>query len=111
MFLKLLEKHINTGILHLHLPGGDYTFGKSGIEAHWHVTDQSVLGRIARDWEFELGRTYMQGAWHAGSTMPPASEAHGVKLFQSIVMPAYSFEQKSLYNTFITASACVLSTQ
>ncbi len=68
MFLKLLEKHIKTGILHLHLPGGDYTFGSSGTQAHWHFIDHAVLGRIARDWEFELGRTYMEGAWHAGST-------------------------------------------
>ena len=68
MFVKLLEKHIKTGILHLHLPGGDYTFGKSGTEAHWHFTDQSALVRIARDWEFELGKTYMEGAWHAGTT-------------------------------------------
>jgi len=68
MFVELLEKHIKTGILHLHLPGGEYTFGNSGTEANWHVTDPSVLGRIARDWEFELGKTYMEGAWHAGTT-------------------------------------------
>jgi cyclopropane-fatty-acyl-phospholipid synthase len=68
MFLKLLEKHIKSGILYLHLPGADYTFGTSGTQAHWHFTDQSVLGRIASDWEFELGQTYMEGAWHAGST-------------------------------------------
>lgn len=68
MFLELLEKHIKTGILYLHLPGKDYQFGKSGTEAHWHITDQSVLGRIARDWEFELGETYVHGAWHAGTT-------------------------------------------
>ena len=61
MFLKLLEKHIKTGILHLHLPGIDYTFGTSGTEAHWHFNDLAVLGRIARDWEFELGKTYVEG--------------------------------------------------
>ncbi|MEI7949017.1 MAG: cyclopropane-fatty-acyl-phospholipid synthase family protein [Gammaproteobacteria bacterium] len=68
MFLKLLEKHIKTGILHLHLPGIDYIFGTSGTEAHWHFNDLTVLGRIARDWEFELGKTYVEGGWHAGSS-------------------------------------------
>ena len=68
MFLKLLERHIRTGILHLHLPGRDYTFGHHGVEAHWYIHDESTIARIARDWEFELGETYMQGAWNAGVT-------------------------------------------
>jgi cyclopropane-fatty-acyl-phospholipid synthase len=68
MFLKLLEQHIKQGILHLHLPGRDFTFGHQGTEAHWHIANDKVLGRIARDWEFELGETYMRGGWHAGVT-------------------------------------------
>ncbi|MES2603578.1 MAG: cyclopropane-fatty-acyl-phospholipid synthase family protein [Pseudomonadota bacterium] len=68
MFLKLLEQHIRTGTLHLHLPGRDYTFGREGPEAHWYIQDESAIGRIARDWEYEMGETYMQGAWNAGTT-------------------------------------------
>ena len=68
MLLKLLETHIRQGVLHLHLPSRDYTFGHAGTEAHWHIVDESVIPRIVRDWEFELGETYMQGGWHAGST-------------------------------------------
>ncbi|MEY4640340.1 MAG: hypothetical protein RLZZ227_334 [Pseudomonadota bacterium] len=69
MYLKLLEQHVKTGILHLHLPNGrNYTFGREGTEAHWHVGDDQTMQRIASDWEFELGETYLQGRWHAGTT-------------------------------------------
>lgn len=69
MYLKLLEQNIRAGILHLHLPNGrNYTFGREGLEAHWHVKDDDAMQRIARDWEYELGETYLQGRWDAGVT-------------------------------------------
>jgi len=69
MYLRLLEKHIRKGILHLHLPNGaEYRFGQGGIEAHWHIRDEAAIRRIARDWEFELGETYIQGGWDSGAT-------------------------------------------
>lgn len=68
MYLSLLEKHIKNGILHLHLPDGrEYSFGSGGTEAHWYIQDEAAIRRIARDWEFELGETYIQGCWNAGN--------------------------------------------
>jgi cyclopropane-fatty-acyl-phospholipid synthase len=67
MYLTLLQQHIKHGKLHLHLPNGqEYHFGQGGREAHWYIHDESALQRIARDWEFELGETYIKGAWDAG---------------------------------------------
>lgn len=67
MYLTLLKKHIKKGVLYLHLPGGkDYRFGTTGTEAHWYVRDEAAMERIARDWEFELGETYIKGGWDAG---------------------------------------------
>lgn len=67
MYLKLLEKHVKEGIIHLHLPDGStHTFGDSGLEAHWHIRNEKAIMRIARDWEFELGQTYMEGGWDTG---------------------------------------------
>ena len=67
MYLKLLKKHIKNGILHLHLPDGStHTFGDSGIEANWYIRDEKAIVRVARDWEFELGQTYMEGGWDTG---------------------------------------------
>jgi len=67
MYLKLLEKHIKEGILHLHLPQGKvYTFGSSGTEVNWYFKSEKAIRRIALDWEFQLGQTYMEGLWHAG---------------------------------------------
>jgi cyclopropane-fatty-acyl-phospholipid synthase len=69
MYLKLLEQNVKSGLLHLHLPNGrDYTFGQGGLEAHWYISDDATMQRIATDWEYELGETYLQGRWHAGTT-------------------------------------------
>ena len=67
MFIKLLERHIKWGILHLYLPDGSQRrFGQDGPEAHWHIREPGAMGRIAKDWEFELGETYIQGGWETG---------------------------------------------
>ncbi|MDT8399610.1 MAG: cyclopropane-fatty-acyl-phospholipid synthase family protein [Pseudomonadales bacterium] len=68
MLLKILEKNIRSGILHLHMPDGhSYRFGDHGIEAHWYIKDQAVTRRIATDWEFQMGETYTRGLWDCGS--------------------------------------------
>lgn len=67
MFLKLLQQHLNHGILHVHMPDGKvHTFGSHGVEAHWYIRRQSAMRRIASNWEFELGETYMNGDWDVG---------------------------------------------
>lgn len=67
MYLKLLKKHITEGVLHLHLPDGStHTFGDQGIEANWYIRDEKAIIRVARDWEYELGQTYMEGGWDTG---------------------------------------------
>ena len=69
MYLKLLEKHFKQGTLHLYLPdGSNHVFGQGAPEAHWYIRDEKAIKRIARDWEFELGQTYMEGGWDTGDT-------------------------------------------
>ena len=64
LYLKLLEKNLKQGILHLTLPDGKtHTFGEGGREAHWVFRDTAALMRVARDWEFELGETYINEQW------------------------------------------------
>jgi len=67
MLLSLLERQIKQGTLHLRLPdGSSRTFGHDQPEAEWHLRDDATVRRILRDWEFEMGETYMQGGWDAG---------------------------------------------
>jgi len=67
MYLDLLEKNLKQGVVHLHLPGNrKYRFGQSGREAHWLIHNETAMYNIARDWEFELGETYMNGDWDVG---------------------------------------------
>ncbi|MEX2366324.1 MAG: class I SAM-dependent methyltransferase, partial [Pseudohongiellaceae bacterium] len=67
MYLKLLKSHIKEDILFLHLPDGSvHKFGERGMEAHWYIRSESAIRRIARNWDFELGETYMEGGWDVG---------------------------------------------
>lgn len=67
MYLKLLEDGVRNGIINLHLPDGkSYRFGGHGLEAHWHAKSENVIKKIARDWEWQLGETYMDGDWDVG---------------------------------------------
>src|SRR5690606_31217769 len=67
MLLSLQERHIKQGTLHLRLPDvAARTSGRDQPEAEWHLRDQATVRRILRDWEFEMGETYMQGGWDAG---------------------------------------------
>lgn len=64
MYRKMLEKNIRDGVLNLQLPSGErLRVGKQGREASWVIHSNSALRRIARDWDYELGETYVEGAW------------------------------------------------
>lgn len=65
--LKLLEGHIKDRTLNIYLPDGTgYRFGSGPPEATMRFHDRSALRRIAFDPDFELGQTYMDGAWDPG---------------------------------------------
>ncbi len=66
MYLRILQRHIRRGRLHVHLPDGVYSFGDGEPEAHWFIRDRGTLVRILLDPGLELGETYMNGGWHAG---------------------------------------------
>jgi len=69
MYLKLLKENVTEGILHVHMPDGTiHTFGDHGIEVHWYIRREEAIRRVARDWEFELGQTYMEGGWDTGDS-------------------------------------------
>jgi len=64
MFLKLLNNNIKYGQLELCLPDGKcYQFGNHGPTAQWNIKNKETMQRILRDWEFELGETYISGGW------------------------------------------------
>jgi cyclopropane-fatty-acyl-phospholipid synthase len=64
----LLSRRIREGSLHLHMTRGpSRRFGDGQPEAHWHVRDSSVLRRLLWDPELQLGETYLEGGWNAGS--------------------------------------------
>ncbi len=66
MFLTLLEQHIHHGTLNVRLPTGEcHRFGEGGTEVNWVINSERALAAIARDWELQLGETYMAGDWSA----------------------------------------------
>lgn len=61
---NLLEQNVRWGVIDFYLPcGAHYRFGQSGPKVNWVINNQQSLQRIQRDWEFELGETYMTGGW------------------------------------------------
>ena len=67
MFLELLKDNVKQGVINLHMPEGkSYRFGNDGLESHWVIKSDHVIHKIARDWEFQLGETYMNGGWDVG---------------------------------------------
>ena len=64
MYKTLLERGVKDGVINLHFPKGEtQRFGRWGREATWVVKDKATMDKIARNWEFQLGETYMDGAW------------------------------------------------
>jgi cyclopropane-fatty-acyl-phospholipid synthase len=68
MLVELLKNNIKYGRLLLTLPDGTHhQFGNDNEpEAHWRFNNKTVITRILRDPDMELGETYMEGDWDAG---------------------------------------------
>ncbi len=64
MFVKLLEKSIRHGTLHLRLPDGStHTFGSGPPEVTWRIHSRRAVRRILRNPDLQLGETYVEGLW------------------------------------------------
>ncbi len=64
MYQTLLERGVKDGVINLCFPQGEtLRFGSGGREATWVVKDKATMDKIARNWEFQLGETYMDGDW------------------------------------------------
>jgi cyclopropane-fatty-acyl-phospholipid synthase len=68
MLVEFLKNNIKYGRLLLTLPDGTrHQFGNDNEpEAHWRFNNKTVITRILRDPDMELGETYMEGGWDAG---------------------------------------------
>lgn len=64
MDLRRLDKQIRRGRLDLHLADTVYSFGSGAPEARWIIPERRTLARIARDPEWALGETYLEGRWN-----------------------------------------------
>jgi cyclopropane-fatty-acyl-phospholipid synthase len=64
MYLKLLERGIRQGTLELQVGSGErYRFGDSGPQVNWWLRNHATGNRIARNYELQLGETYVNGDW------------------------------------------------
>ena len=64
LFLRILEKKIQYGQLTVLTPDGKtHRFGNSGPRVTWNLHDNQTIRRISRNWEFELGETYIHHGW------------------------------------------------
>lgn len=67
MRLTWLERWIQTGSLHLHMPNGKtYTVGEGEPEAHMHIKNKRALRRMIQDPAFAVGEEYMNDGWTPG---------------------------------------------
>ena len=67
MQLRLLQRLVRRGSLHLHLPDGQViSAGQGEPAAHLIVKTPSALPRMLRDPEIAFGEGYMDGVWEAG---------------------------------------------
>ena len=65
MLIEYLKNNVKNGTIHIYLPDGSmHVIGQGEPEAQWVFTDASAMNRILREPDFELGDTYMDGAWH-----------------------------------------------
>jgi cyclopropane-fatty-acyl-phospholipid synthase len=64
LFLRLMRKGVLVGSITVQLPDGErHTFGQGEPSVTWVIKDRGAMRRIARNWEFELGETYMDELW------------------------------------------------
>lgn len=87
LFSRLLNDNITFGSLTLHLPGEKrYDFGAGAPHVHWHFRSIEVLKRIAVDWEFELGETYVEGGWYVSSSTSSSNDYSSLIQLLEILM-------------------------
>ncbi|MHB8253731.1 MAG: class I SAM-dependent methyltransferase [Acidiferrobacter sp.] len=66
MLDRILKDAIKTGRLTVRYPDGNIAHHGEGLpEAEWQIKDQSIIRRLIKNPWFELGQTYMEGAWEA----------------------------------------------
>ena len=66
IFIDYLRRNIRHGSIHLSMPDGTlHKLGHGQPEAHWVFSDPRAKSRILRDYDLELGETYMDGCWHS----------------------------------------------
>ncbi len=64
MYLKLLKQGTIYGQLTLKLPNQEvHHFGSSGPHVTWVMRNKNTINKIAKNWEFQLGETYINGGW------------------------------------------------
>jgi cyclopropane-fatty-acyl-phospholipid synthase len=64
MFLQLLENGIRDGTIDLQFGNGQgYRFGRGSPEVTWLLKDRRTGEKIARNYAYQLGETYIDGDW------------------------------------------------
>ena len=77
MLEGILADAIHEGRLTVRYPeGGIDHYGEGLPEAEWYIKDRRIMRRLIKNPWFELGQTYMEGAWEA-----PQGLANLVELF------------------------------
>jgi cyclopropane-fatty-acyl-phospholipid synthase len=72
-FFKTLADRLRNGSIAIHRPGHDpVILGSGAPQVTWTFHDPKAIGRIARDPDFELGETYIEGAWDTAPGELPA---------------------------------------
>lgn len=66
MLIEYLKNNVKHGTIQICLPDGStHEVGQGEPHAKWIFTDATAIGRILREPDFELGETYMDGAWRS----------------------------------------------
>lgn len=66
MLEGILSNTIKIGSLTVRYPDGRIgQYGHGGPQAEWYIKDRGIIRRLLKDPWFELGETYMEGAWDA----------------------------------------------
>lgn len=98
MYLDLLKSGITYGRITLKLSEREqFHFGKSGPEVTWLIPDARTIRKIAKNWEFELGETYIEGEW----------SVEGGRLYELIMILRKNFEILTLpiyFDLYLRAS-------
>jgi len=75
MLEKVLADTIKIGSLTVKYASGETErYGEGPPHAVWAINDRSIIRRLIRNPWFELGQTYMEGAWDAPKGLAPLLE-------------------------------------